>query len=392
MFTHYLPSQPSRLFLLALAASLAAAHANAQTISSFTDGDLVVYTTSSSSALSSAASAVFLEEYTPAGAFVGSMNVSAAAITDSTQLTASGTASSEGQITFNGQDIALTGYTGAIGTAGIAGTTSTADPRIAATVGLNGSFNFISLGTTPYSGNNIRGAYASSSSTVWTVGAGSGSNGVWYANGSTPVNLITGGLRAVDAFNGQLFINTGTTIQSLGSGLPTSGTQTATTLATLTGSSPAGNAFVMFDLGAGPTQFGENTIYVANDAGSSANTTAIEKFSYTGSAWVNTGDIGIGSIGSSTVGALGLTGEDIAGTVVLYGTSSNGSNGTIFTATDSSGYDGTASGTATSLAVAGADQGFRGLVIVPEPSSIALTLGAAALALAARRPRSRFPS
>ena len=144
----------------------------------------------------------------------------------------------------------------------------------------------------------------------------------------------------------------------------------------------------MFDLGAGPTQFGENTLYVANDASSSSNTTAIEKFSYSGSAWVNTGNISIGSIGSATVGALGLTGVNIAGTVTLYGTSSNGSNGTIFTATDSSGYDGTASGTATSLAIAGADQGFRGIVIVPEPSSIAFALGAGALALAAWR-RSR---
>ena len=391
MLTHYIPSLSCRRFLLALAAVLVAATVNAQTITSFTPGDLAVYTTTSGSALGSAATAVYLDEYTTSGAFVGSMNISAAAISDSTQLTASGTASSEGQITFNGQYIALTGYTGAIGTSGIASTTSTADPRIVASISMNGTTNFISLGTTPYSGNNIRGAYASGNSSIWAVGAGSGTNGVWYTSGSTPVNLVSGGIRAVNAFNGQLFIDTGTAIQSVGSGLPTSGAnQTTTTLATLTGSSPSGNAFAMFDLGAGPTQFGENTLYVANSAGSSANTTAIEKFSYNGTSWVNTGDVSIGGIGNSTVGALGLTGETIAGSVVLYGTSSNGANGTIFTFTDSTGYDGTVSGTATALAIAGTDQAFRGIVVVPEPASLAIALGASALAFAAWR-RSRFP-
>jgi hypothetical protein len=388
MLTHYIPSLSCRHFLLALAALVVASTVNAQSITSFTPGDLVVYTTTSGSPLTSAASAVSLEEYTTSGTLVGSMNVSSAAIADSTQLTASGTATSEGQITFNGQYIALTGYTGSISTSGITGTSSTADPRIVATVGMNGAFSFSSLGTTPYSGNNIRGAYASGSSSIWAVGAGSGTNGVWFTSGSAPVNLITGGIRAINAFNNQLFIDTGTAIQSVGSGLPTSGTQTATTLATLTGSGATGNAFIMFDLGAGPTQFGENTLYVANSASSSANTTAIEKFSYTGTSWVNTGDISIGGIGNSTVGALGLTGETIAGSVVLYGTSSNGGNGTIFDFTDSTGYDGTVSGTAATLAIAGTDQAFRGIVVVPEPASLAIAFGAGALALVAWR-RSR---
>ena len=94
--------------LTALAISVCGAAAQAQT--AFNAGDFVVYRVGDgSAALSNAATAVFLDEYTPTGMLVQSV---AAPSASGNSLTASGTATSEGElnVSSNGQYLTLTGY------------------------------------------------------------------------------------------------------------------------------------------------------------------------------------------------------------------------------------------------------------------------------------------
>ncbi len=72
--------------------------------------------------------------------------------------------------------------------------------------------------------------------------------------------------------------------------------------------------------------------------------------------------------------------------VTIYGTSSS----SLFDLTDSSGYDGTLSGTASLLASASGNEAFRGVtfapesaIAVPEPGEMAAVMGACALGVAA---------
>src|SRR5689334_10758602 len=90
--------------------------------SSFASGDIVVYRVGDgSAALGSAATAVFLDEYTPAGVLVQSIALPTAVSGLNKRLVASGTATSEGLLTrsADGQYLILAGYDAALGTASI---------------------------------------------------------------------------------------------------------------------------------------------------------------------------------------------------------------------------------------------------------------------------------
>jgi hypothetical protein len=91
----------------------------------FTPGDVVVYRTGTgSAALSSASTAVFLDEYTPSGTLVQSIALPTTTSGSNNPLTASGSATSEGELTLssNGQNLLLTGYDATTGVASIAST------------------------------------------------------------------------------------------------------------------------------------------------------------------------------------------------------------------------------------------------------------------------------
>jgi len=96
-------------------------------MAAFTPGDLVIYRVGTGSgSLSSAATAVFLDEYRPDGTFVQSIALPTADNGANQTLTASGTATSEGLLTLSadGHYLMFTGYDAAPGTASIAGTSS----------------------------------------------------------------------------------------------------------------------------------------------------------------------------------------------------------------------------------------------------------------------------
>ncbi len=92
-------------------------------LSAFTPGDLVVYRVGTGTgALGSGSTAVFLDEYSPTGTLVQSIPLPTALSGSNNPLTASGTATSEGNLSVSqdGSHLLLTGYDAITGVAGIA--------------------------------------------------------------------------------------------------------------------------------------------------------------------------------------------------------------------------------------------------------------------------------
>ncbi len=376
-----------RIPLVVTAFILLSAAARAQ---NFTAGDLVVYRVGNgTAALTNTATPVFLDEYNVSSPTTPVLSI-ALPTSGGNLITAEGTAINEGQLSLsaNGQYLAFAGYSEAVGGSKPSNTNPTSTQRVGATISGNGTLTVTPMGTSAFVTNNVRGAYSTNGTNLWVAGAGSGNTGgVWYTNGTgSPVQLPTSpgpavaATRYVTAMGGQLLVNTGTAIQAVGTGLPTTTGQTSISFNLTTSGNSA--SFFMADLSnaiAGP-----DTLYVTS-TNSTAN--SFQKFTltsgnfYTGT-WVNSGNIALGTLGNGN-GTLGLTGvADANGNVTIYGTSSS----TLFDLVDTSGYDGTLTGTPTVLATASGNEAFRGLALapsaVPEPGETAALLGAATLLVA----------
>ena len=369
-----------KLLFAGLAAGVGAlttTSSEAQTITAFTPGDVVVYRVGTGTALTNAGTAVFLDEYNPT---TGNLDGSMALSTLATPLVASGTAGSEGllNLSANGQYLVATGYDAAVGTTNtgntsITGTTSTAVPREVATV--SGTGAVVQTTINNYSANNIRSAASPDGTTIYTSGANTGIlqvvSGASNTTGTLVSATITGGTaltntRAIGIYNGQLLFSTGagtTRIDTLGSASAPAGP--AAPLPGISSTSinaPYQFAAVTLTLG-GTTS---DTLYVAdNGAG------LIQKFSLVGGTFTLTGTVAL-------AGVTGLTAEAVAGGELLVVTTT----ANIETLTDTSGAGGTLNGTLTNLVTAATNEAFRGdafapsLVVtgVPEPSTWAATL------------------
>lgn len=317
----------------------------------FGAGDLVIYRVGTgSSALSSAATQVYLDEYSASGTLVQSLAVSG--------LTSSGSATSEGLITrsVDGRTLDFTGYNAALGTSKVA--SSTTASREIGQADAQGNISIASV-LDSYGGNNIRSAVSVNGSSFFTGGPDATTGGARYVVGNTSTGIATGAnTRQVNIFNNQLYYSTGSGtagIYALGSGLPT-GTATGSLIAK--SSSPY--AFYFADLNSSVA--GVDTLYVADDS------VGIEKFSLAGGTWSLTGTISASNV-------RGLTGVVTSSGVQLYATSDS----TLYSVLDNSGYDQTLNGTLTTLATATTDEAFRGLALaptaaVPEPETDALLL------------------
>ena len=361
------------LLLIMGATTLCAGSAQA---SSFALGDLVVYRVGDGSAgLTSTSTAVFLDEFQPTG--TGQSPVQSIAVpTSGSPLTASGTATSEGQIALSSDRsvIAFTGYQSAPGTASIA---SSAVNRVIGTVNALGIVDTSRAGVMN-SGNNIRSATSTNGSDFWTAGA----TGYYYYN-ATPVQLGTGNSRVANVFNGQLYESSSSTtfngsgsplgIWAVGSGTPTSGTPSVTNLInTGTGSSP-------YDYAISPDGA---TAYIADDRAISSGG-GVQKWTLSGSTWSLAYTLGTGT--GSTVGARGLAVDFSGASPVIFATTAESAADRLITVTDTG-----AGSTATTLATAPTNEIFRGVdfspISVPEPSAILLAgFGLLSLAAFARR-------
>ena len=351
----------------------------------FTQGNLAIYRTGDGIAgLSSTGSVVFLDEYTTNGILVQSILMPTNRAGANYPIEASGTASSEGQLSLSadGQYLLLTGYgtNTSYGTSSLTGSSATVVPRVVARVDYNGNIDTSTVLTNFSTANNPRAATSSDGVNIWVGGA---ANGVAYTTlGGTYVTQLSGlfggttnrpnNIRAEGIFNGQLYASTQRTnngIYAIGLGLPTAANQTNTYLSGLPGGSIDPNGFVLLPLQTGKTDV--DTLYYADDGnGGGTDAAGIFKFSLVGSNWVQNGDpIPIDLIASPNGLAASV---DVVGDVTnvhlfvtTQGAGFTTTNTSLFTFTDSSGYNGTISGSPTLVAQAGARKAFRGVAFAP---------------------------
>jgi hypothetical protein len=202
-----------------------------------TPGDLVVARVGDgSAALSSAATALFLDEYTPAGSLVQTIALRAAVSGANQILTIQGTATSEGflQLSPNGQYLTLAGYNATTGTAAPSGSTAAVVNR---TIGLvNVASGSVDTTTTINTGTlgATRSATTANGTGFWVSTASAGVNYIPFGAQSAATQLSTApsNTRVTRAIGGQIYVSSASgTFQGLstiGTGLSTTSGQTTT--------------------------------------------------------------------------------------------------------------------------------------------------------------------
>ena len=330
-------------------------------LAAFTVGDLVVLQTGDgSAAVTSAATAILLKEFTKTGTAVQSIALPTAVSGNNRILTQSGTAGSEGALNLSadGKYLTLVGYDAAPGTAAVAGTTSAANNRIVGRVDANGSIDTSTRISTAYSANNIRSAVTNDGTGFWVAGPSTGLSYVTFGSTGASTQLNSLNSRVVNIFNGQLYDSSasGTNIgvNTVGTGLPTTAGQTVTLLPSLTGS-PNSYAYLLLDRDAGVA--GLDTLYIADQ------TAGLLKYSFDGANWTGRGSI----TGTLT----GLTGVINGGNVDLFATNGTGAGNSLVKFTDTTAFNSSLTGSFTTLATAQTNTVFRGVAFAPT-SAVAL--------------------
>jgi len=340
----------------------------------FTQGHLVVYRVGDgTTALSSAAAPVFLDEYTTAGVLVQSVAMPSVVSGSNKRITASGSATSEGLLTrsVNGQYLVLGGYDADPATLAIAGTASTANNRVVARVDASANINSSTALTDFSTGNNIRSVASTDGNSIWVTG---GATGIAYttlgATTSTAVVASPTNIRATAFFNGQLYLSTasGSAVRlgAVGtpSPLPTTAGQTLTALAGLSTSTGSPYGFFFADLSS--TVAGVDVLYIADDG----TGTGIQKYSLVGGSWVSNGNITNGTVTNFTA-TRGLTGTVSGTTVTLYTVSNAGA---IYSLVDNTGYNQTITANPTLLASAVTNTALRGIALAPTQFALPINL------------------
>lgn len=331
--------------------------------SPFTPGNIVVYRVGDgSAALSSAATAVFLDEYTPTGTFVQSVPLPTTVSGSQLRLVASGTSTSEGILSrsADGQYLIATGYDAAPGTAGVTASATTTTKRVIARIDPGKAVN-TTTGLTAFSASNIRGATSSDGTAFWATGANTGIVYAPLGMDSTTVSTSVTNTRTAGIFGGQLYVSSGSGtntfrgVSAVGTGLPTTAGSTTVRLPGLTDTTnPSTYGFFFADLDAGVA--GADTLYVADDAAG-----ALTKFALVSGSWVSKGVV------STDLDYRGLAGTVSGGVVTLFATRDNSTSpDQIVTLVDASGYNGNFAGTPTTLATAATNTAIRGIAMAPE--------------------------
>ncbi|MGI4740635.1 MAG: IPT/TIG domain-containing protein [Janthinobacterium lividum] len=338
----------------------------------FTPGNLVVARVGDGSAtLTSAATEVFLDEFTPSGTLVQTIALPTSVSGNSRNriLTASGNNSYELGLTrsADGHYLVLTGYSAAAGTPGVANSQANDITRVIGLVAADGTVDTSTSTGEAFSTSSIRAAATVDGTSFYSVG---GNSGVQYqAFGSavtTQLNTAPSGIRSINVVNNKLYIsaNSGAYygLSQVGTGLATTDGQAVTVLpgfpGTTAGSSP--NSFYFADLSDAVP--GADVVYVADDR---STVGGIQKWSLVAGSWVLNG-----TIASSAV-VRGLSGSTSGPAVALAATSANN----LFFLTDDTGYNVTPTLTTlpTAIAVADANTAFRGMAFAPVAAAPTIT-------------------
>jgi len=304
----------------------------------FTQGNLVVLRVGPGT--TNAATPMQLVEYTTAGVATGySVTLPS---TGNPQITASASATSEGEISLNAERnlVVVPGYDAASGTAAVASTTNPPYNRELFSVNSSGFYTKLGVTTSLFSGNNIR-----SGTTCGSIYYGSGAtNGiVLMDNSNTVVSNTNSNNRQLNIFNGQLYFTTASGTRGLwqvGTGISNATGQVSSNIINTGNSSNYGFAISPDGL----------TCYIADDGGF-----GIIKYTRPNLASSFTTAYTV-----STTNARGLTVDFSASPYTLYATNTANSPNTIFKVVDNG-----ANSPSTTLATAPATYVFRGIVFVP---------------------------
>lgn len=382
---------------LTLAVASAIAISGSAMAGIFGSGNVVVERVGDgTAALSSAATAVSVIEMSKAGVTQQTLSL---ATSGSTQVTDSGTATSNGYLNVYNGLLAVSGYNAASGTASVASTNT----KVGTVIGQDGNVStatrtlFPTSGTMPFTGNNFRSMIATGANTFYASGTGSGTpstGGVWYANNGnfTQISSTATGqptnMRNMEIYGGNLYTSsaasTGNGVWQVGTGLATTAGQTSTLLINAgTGASTYG--FVLFDTNNDGTN---DLAYLADDR--TATGGGLQKWVLTGGTWTNSWSVLVNGTGATSTtagtgfaGVRGLTGTwDAVNGAQLFATTTETSNNRVIAFSDT----GVTPTSFTNLASAGTNYAFRGvdLTAVPAPGAAAL-VGLAGLITARRR-------
>ncbi|OJV89505.1 MAG: hypothetical protein BGO39_36680 [Chloroflexi bacterium 54-19] len=306
--------------------------------------------------LSSAATAVFLDEITTNGSKVQSLGLPTAVSGNNRILTESGSASSEGALTrsADGKYLSLVGYDAAPGTASVVSTASATTNRIVARVDGSGNIDTSTRISDAYTGNNIRAAVTDDGSRFWTTGPGQGIRLVSFGNTGTTTAINSLNTRVPAIFNRQLYVSSSSGsnigVNSVGTGLPTA--STAVTL--LPGVTTATNAYAYLLLDRDPGVAGPDTLYVADQAN------GLLKFSFDGTTWTSRN-----KLAGNLTGLTGTVNAD--NSVSIFATSGTSAGNNLVSYTDTAAFNqDLASGSFATIATAPANTVFRGLAFAPE--------------------------
>lgn len=332
----------------------------------FTPGNVaVVRVGDGTAALTTAATAEYVDEYTLSGTLVRSIALPTADNGNVRAFTNSGTATSDNLTrSVDGRYLLLTGYNAVPGTAGIVTSAVATNNRLVARIGADGSVDTNTRISDAFSGTNVRTAVSTDGSAFYVSGGNSGIRYVPFGNAGPTTALSTGSVvnfRILGIQGGNLYATSATGsnygLNQIGTGLPTAAGAAVTLLPgfpTASGSSPYG--FYFADLS--PSVPGPDVVYVADDAA----TGGIQKWSLVGSTWTLNGTIG----GSTTALLRGLTGQQTSTGVRLVASGGGG----LYAVTDQAGYNAAPSPAAlpAPFVPLPANTSFRGVAFAPETS------------------------
>jgi hypothetical protein len=368
----------------------------------FTVGNLVVQRMGNGTvAVSGTSGPIAILEVTTAGSLAQTISFPA---TGENQQTDSSSATSNGYLNFYNpnpltatQRLSVPGYNSPEASASVASTNT----KVNSILDMSGTVANRTLFPTsgsplPFNGNNFRSSIATTGTTFYASGNGSSSSGgVWYFGGSgfTQLSTTVTNTRNVEIYGNQLFFSTGagTTrgVYSVGSGLPTTSGQTATSVINMGGSAEA-YGFVMFDTNNDSVL---DRAYVTDER---TTTTAggINRFDFSGGVWTQTGSAyrfnttssllttGTAASGGNLVSIRGLAGtyDAATSTATLFATTTETNNNRLISFLDTGSLS--TSTAFTTLQTAGANYAFRGVDVVPVPEPSTLGLAGVGLALA----------
>ena len=370
------PARPSLNFKIAsLALSLLIPGGMSFAGTTFTAGNIVVNQSGNGTTITgSSAAPVSIVEFTSSGTATGTVVTLPSSSSSANQgdLTDAFTSATAGELTLsgNGQYVTVSGYDAKVGQTSVTGQSSTAAWRNIAQIDSSGNIVMVAKLTDALSAQNARAALTDTGASGGYYLTGNGD--IRYANTTsgvpttstsiyTALNCRNGQFAVDSAWNKYMFVCVAAAAPSIyyyPTPFPTTGSVTPTSVNLPSTTSP--NDFVFLDVDGNASTGGVgglDTVYVVD------NSAAVKKYIWSGSAWTAAGSV-TGSFNC-------LAARVVGSTVEVYATTVSGTANSLMKIVDTSGYGGTLSATASTIATAAANYAFRGVAFSPSAQLMA---------------------